>query len=95
VKSLACKKTLRIRVFGRVQGVGFRYFALHTATSLGVTGFVRNEPDGSVEILCSGCDEEIDAFVERIDRGPSYASITRTEIEGLPFKSFKSFEIRY
>jgi len=92
---LACKKTLRIRVFGRVQGVGFRYFALHTATSLGVTGFVRNEPDGSVEILCSGCDEEIDAFVERIDRGPSYASITRTEIEGLPFKSFKSFEIRY
>ncbi|MDD3680566.1 acylphosphatase [Mesotoga sp.] len=92
---MACKKTLRIRVFGRVQGVGFRYFALHTATSLGVTGFVRNEPDGSVEILCSGCDEEIDAFVERIDRGPSYASITRTEIEGLPFKSFKSFEIRY
>jgi acylphosphatase len=56
---------------------------------------VRNEPDGSVEILCSGCDEEIDAFVERIDRGPSYASITRTEIEELPFKSFKSFEIRY
>ncbi|MDD2334105.1 MAG: acylphosphatase [Mesotoga sp.] len=92
---MACKKTLRIRVFGRVQGVGFRYFALHTATSLGVTGFVRNEPDGSVEILCSGCDEEIDAFVERIVRGPSYASITRTEIEELPFKSFKSFEIRY
>ncbi|HDP79046.1 MAG TPA: acylphosphatase [Mesotoga infera] len=92
---MACKKTLRIRVFGRVQGVGFRYFALHTARSFGVTGFVKNEPDGSVEVVCSGCDEEIEAFVERIDRGPSYASITKTEIEELPFKTFISFEIRY
>ncbi len=44
--------------------------------------------------FCSGCDEEIDAFVERIDRGPSYASITKTEIEELPFKPFNNFEIR-
>lgn len=78
-----------------MQGVGFRYFALHTARSLGVTGFVRNEPDGSVEVVCSGYEEEIDAFVEKIDRGPSYASITKTEIEELPFKTFNSFEVRY
>lgn len=78
-----------------MQGVGFRYFALHTARSFGVTGLVKNEPDGSVEVVCSGCDEEIEAFVERIDRGPSYASITKTEIEELPFKTFISFEIRY
>ncbi|MBN2219842.1 MAG: acylphosphatase [Kosmotogaceae bacterium] len=88
-------RTVRIRVCGRVQGVGFRYFALHTARSLDITGYVRNEPDGSVEIVGSGRDPDMEAFIENIDRGPAYANVTETEIEELPFMRFDLFEIRY
>lgn len=49
-------RTVRIRVYGRVQGVGFRYYTLHTARILGITGYVRNEYDGSVEIVSTGED---------------------------------------
>ncbi|AFK07214.1 MULTISPECIES: acylphosphatase [Mesotoga] len=87
-------RTVRIRVYGRVQGVGFRYYALYTARSLGITGYVRNEPDGSVEIVGSGRDPDIEAFIESIDRGPTYANVTKTEIEELPFMRFEYFEIR-
>jgi len=88
-------RTIRIRVYGRVQGVGFRYYALYTARSLGITGYVRNEPDGSVEVVGSGRDPDIEAFIESIDRGPTYANVTKTETEELPFMRFEHFEIRY
>jgi acylphosphatase len=71
-------RTIRIRVYGRVQGVGFRYYALYTARSLGITGYVRNEPDGSVEVVGSGRDPDIEALIESIDRGPKYANVAKT-----------------
>lgn len=88
-------RTVRVRVYGRVQGVGFRYYTLHTARALGITGYVRNEYDGSVEIVGTGEDASIDEFIQRVDRGPIRANISKCLIEELPEQHFTDFEVRY
>ena len=70
-----------IRVFGRVQGVWFRGWAVDAATALGLSGWVRNRRDGSVEILAEGSEEAIAALVEQCRRGPSAARVERIEAE--------------
>lgn len=69
-------KALRINVTGRVQGVGFRYTAQQKAARLGLTGWVRNEHDGSVEMHCEGSTECIEAMLDWLGAGgPSYSRI--------------------
>ncbi len=64
------KKVIRrfYRFFGRVQGVGFRYTAYYAAKSLGCTGYVRNEYDGSVTMEIQGSEEEIDRVIQEINQ---------------------------
>jgi acylphosphatase len=64
------KKVIRrfYRFFGRVQGVGFRYTAYYAARSLGCTGYVRNEYDGSVTMEIQGSEEEIDRVIQEINQ---------------------------
>ena len=73
---------LRIRFYGDVQGVGFRYRAYHSANSLGLTGWVKNCPDGTVLCEVQGEREDIDKMVEMIDSG-RYVNITNMEIKKL------------
>ncbi len=73
---------LRIRFYGDVQGVGFRYRAYHSANSLGLTGWVKNCPDGTVLCEVQGEREDIDKMVEMIDNG-RYVNITNMEIKKL------------
>lgn len=56
---------------GRVQGVGYRVFALHIAIELGLDGFVANMSDGSVRVLAEGSRHDLDALLERLEVGPS------------------------
>ena len=63
--------TRRWKIRGRVQGVGFRYFARREAEFLGLTGSVRNLEDGGVEVLGQGSEEALDRFAEQLTRGPS------------------------
>ena len=63
-------------VTGRVQGVGFRYFVLRTARSLGLAGTVRNAPDGSVRVAAEGPPAALEALVDRLRVGPSGAVVT-------------------
>ncbi len=65
--------TLRILVFGRVQGVGFRSWAAREASRLGITGRVRNLPDGSVEVLAEGDPERLDRFCDSLQNGNGYS----------------------
>lgn len=67
------------RITGRVQGVGFRWWTTRTAGSLGIEGTVRNRPDGSVEIHAAGTPDGLDAFEERLHRGPSSARVRDVE----------------
>ena len=66
-------------IAGKVQGVGFRLFARRAATDLGVTGRVRNLPDGRVETEAAGSPDQLDAFRERLRQGPSGSRVTRIE----------------
>ena len=70
---------VRVRIEGRVQMVGFRFWALDEATALGLRGWVRNCTDGSVEAVFAGAGPAVAAMVRRCNRGPSYARVTRVE----------------
>lgn len=62
-------------VSGRVQGVGFRYFVLRQARSVGLRGYVRNLPDGRVEFLLQGAPDAVASTIEQIRSGPAYANV--------------------
>lgn len=64
-----------LRITGRVQGVGFRWFTRRSADDLGVRGSVRNRPDGSVEIHAEGTESSLERFEERVRRGPPGARV--------------------
>jgi len=87
---------LRLRVQGAVQGVGFRWFARETAHRLGVSGWVRNCADGSVEIAVSGDDDLVEQFTAAIARGPAHASVTDVARDplGMDETLARPFEIR-
>ena len=63
-------KTVSGTVFGRVQGVGFRYFTQNMALELGITGWVRNRADGTVEFLAQGPEKVLEQFMQQIHMGP-------------------------
>ena len=70
---------------GDVQGVGFRYRAEHAANMLGVTGWVRNEPDGSVLLEVQGTDEQIDKVLAMVNQG-TYVNIDRITANQIPIE---------
>lgn len=67
--------TLRYLISGRVQGVGFRNFAYRHASSLALSGWVRNLPDGRVEVVASGSSEALHEFQEFLKAGPRHAQV--------------------
>jgi acylphosphatase len=71
----------RFYVSGRVQGVGFRFFAERTAGNLGIGGYVRNLYDGRVEVYAAGSAEQLDALRNALQRGPRMAAVDRVDEE--------------
>lgn len=72
---------IHIIVRGRVQGVGYRFAAQRAARTIGVGGFVRNLPNGDVEILAQGDDERIQRMIDWARRGPPMARVEKIETE--------------
>ena len=66
---------LHAYVSGRVQGVGFRYFVMQNAETLGLTGWVRNLRDGRVEVVAEGPHEALDRLLEALRKGPMSAEV--------------------
>ena len=83
----------RAVVQGRVQGVGFRYFAARAARELGVAGWVRNLPDGSVETLVEGDAEAVEGYLDRLRRGPLGSRVDGVVVEERAEKGHSTFEI--
>jgi acylphosphatase len=79
---------------GRVQGVGFRYFARQRAEVHGIAGFVRNLPDGSVEIHAEGEEAALRDFEADIRRGPSFGKVEEASVIPVEARGFERFEIR-
>ena len=86
----------RFIVKGRVQGVGFRFFAIRAARRLGVTGTVRNLADGSVEAVAEGTTAAVAEFRAELWRGPSYAEVTAVdESEIKAAGRYTGFDVEY
>jgi len=69
---------------GRVQGVGFRYWTQDKARDLGLDGWVRNRPDGSVEALFAGPGHRVAEMLAACWRGPNFARITAVDVQEVP-----------
>ncbi len=87
------KKHISIKISGRVQGVYFRASTKEAADALGVTGFVRNEPDGTVYAEAEGEEETLNQFVAWCKNGPPHARVERCKVQEGPVKHFSSFVI--
>jgi acylphosphatase len=89
------QKTMRFLVAGRVQGVFFRASARQKARLFGVTGWVRNRPDGCVEGMAQGSPAVLDEFRAWLGRGPANARVLKVEWEEVTDpEAFEDFEIR-
>ena len=87
------KRNVKIIVRGQVQGVGFRWFALHAARQLALAGYVRNLSNGCVEICASGEAEKISELIENLRSGPGSVDELET-FDAEPFEG-NGFEIRF
>jgi len=88
---------IHLYVSGKVQGVGFRYATLRTAKSAHIVGWVRNTPDGRVEIHAQGESQIIDPFLAWCHRGPALSKVDQVTVESyssIKEISFNTFEIR-
>ena len=85
--------TRRLRVRGHVQGVGYRYSMVEAAQRIGVTGWVRNRVDGSVEAIVQGTPQAVDAAIAWARQGPRSAVVQSVEVEDAD-GHFVSFESR-
>jgi acylphosphatase len=84
VSGEAATERLDATVMGRVQGVGFRYFVLREAMSLGLNGWVANTPDGSVRCVAEGPRPSLEALLERLRLGPPAAMVERVSEAWMP-----------
>jgi acylphosphatase len=88
-------KQYEIRIFGRVQGVGFRYSARNKARSLGLKGWVENCPDGSVATTVQGEERDCHTYIQWCREGTGYSWVERIEIREMEPGSLPSFLVRH
>lgn len=87
-------KLVKIRIFGQVQGIGFRYSVARKAEEWGIKGFVRNEPDRSVYIEAEGEQEILEKLVNWCWEGTEMAKVDKVEIEEGDMKNFENFRVK-
>lgn len=87
---------VQIKIYGIVQGVSFRYYTREESLKLDLTGWVKNLPSGTVEILAQGEKENLEKLISWTKEGPRSARVESVETNWrVPKESFSSFEIRY
>lgn len=82
-------------VRGVVQGVGFRYHTQHQARQLGLAGWVRNLPDGSVEVLAEGSADAVQRLVDWLGRGPSSARVQDVQVDQRTPTGLTGFDVTH
>jgi len=87
-------KHLKLNIHGVVQGVNFRTSTLEKARELGLSGFVRNEPDGSVYVEVEGDGDDLNGFAEWCYEGPYGSNVSRVDIVEGENRGYVGFEIR-
>lgn len=90
------KTRAHVVISGMVQGVFFRYEVRMRAQSLGITGWVMNRHDGSVEAVFEGSKDAVESIVRWCHKGPSGAIVDKVDVEWEPYKGeFKGFSVEY
>jgi len=84
--------SIRGTVTGHVQGVFFRASTCETATSLNITGWVKNLPDGRVEFLACGEEDQINKLCEWLKHGPAHAEVESMQYKEIPFEEHAHFK---
>ena len=85
-----------IRIHGKVQGVGYRFFATRTARRLGLKGHIANNRDGTVDAVVEGERETIDEWLEELKEGPRYAEVTKIDQETKDFTGrLGDFDVKF
>jgi acylphosphatase len=82
-------------VYGRVQGVGFRYFVQNEAMQLGLSGYVKNRADGTVEVRASGDSKQVEDLKGRIAEGPRWARVDRIDESETAMARRDGFRVEY
>lgn len=83
-------------VKGLVQGVGYRFFVIRRAELLGLTGWVKNLPDGTVEVVAEGDRELLEELIKELWKGPSAAQVTDVVVNWERYTGeFKNFDVRW
>ncbi|GAA2980598.1 acylphosphatase [Lentilactobacillus parakefiri] len=89
-------RTVEMNASGRVQGVGFRWSTIQLAQSLNISGWVKNEADGSVSILASGESENLTQFIQKIRNSPTpFAKVKSLQINYIAKRVNKGFNVKY
>ena len=88
-------KLMHIIISGRVQGVGFRYFAVSLASRYHITGWVRNLYDGDVEMEAEGNSTRLTLFLQEIQEGNRFVRVRNMEISEIPLAHDKDFKVVY
>ncbi len=85
-----------IKITGRVQGVGFRYFVQKKAEESNINGWVKNMPDGSVVVMAQGDETDMNAFIDYLRIGPTMAKVHHVSKNKMPeLEQFSSFQVKY
>lgn len=86
-------RTVHARIEGSVQGVGYRAWVECTARTMGINGWVRNRRDSSVEMILQGPPEHVSKMLQRCERGPPDAHVSKVEILGEGVGAYDRFEV--
>jgi len=85
-----------IRIHGKVQGVGYRFFATRVARRLGLKGNIQNNRDGTVDAVVEGEKDAIDDWIEELKEGPRYAEVTKIDQEAKDFTGrLGDFDVKF
>lgn len=85
--------TMKLEVFGRVQGVGFRMFCCQLAEKYQITGTVRNRVDGAVEMYATATQQHLDAFMKGCYAGNGWSQVKTIKTETMPTTEFSNFKV--
>jgi len=86
-------KALKVIIYGKVQGVGFRNFVFLHAKKLNIRGYVKNNPDGTVEAVFEGDEDNINKMIELCKKGPERARVDKINIKDIEINNYQDFKI--
>ena len=86
-------QSVSITIEGLVQGVFYRQSTKAIAIDSGITGEIKNKPDGTVHIIATGTEPQLEQLIKWCNKGPEMAIVTNVKVEKIPLKTFKGFSI--